>query len=44
VLVISYSYWQRRFGGNRVLGSTFPLNGAHFNIVGVAEPGFSVFL
>jgi predicted permease len=42
VLVISYSYWQRRFSGNpSVLGSTFPLNGAHFSIVGVAEPGFS---
>jgi hypothetical protein len=41
VLVISYSYWQRRFGGNpSVLGSVFPLNGAHFSVVGVAEPGF----
>jgi len=41
VLVISYSYWQRRFGGNPgVLGSILPLNGAHFTIVGVAELGF----
>ena len=41
VLVISYSYWQRRFGGNPgVLGSPLPLNGAHFTIVGVAERGF----
>jgi predicted permease len=41
VAVISYSYWQRRFGGNPgVLGSILPLNGAHFTIVGVGEPGF----
>ena len=41
VLVISYSYWQRRFGGNPgVLGSILPLNGAHFTIVGVAELRF----
>lgn len=41
VMVISYSYWQRRFGGNPgVLGSTLPLNGAPFVIVGIAEPGF----
>jgi predicted permease len=41
VLVISYAYWQRRFGGDLgVLGSTLPLNGAPFTIVGVAERGF----
>lgn len=41
VMVISYSYWQRRFGRNpSILGSILPLNGAPFTIVGVAEPGF----
>src|SRR5215467_7465654 len=33
VLVISYAYWQRRFGGNpSVLGSILPLNGASLTI------------
>jgi predicted permease len=41
VLAISFAYWQRRFGGNpNVLGSTLPLNGTPFTVVGVAEPGF----
>jgi predicted permease len=39
--VISYSYWQRRFGRSpAITGSTLPLNGTPFTIVGVAEPGF----
>jgi predicted permease len=41
VLVISYSYWERRFDRRPgVLGSILPLNGTPFTIVGVAEPGF----
>ena len=41
VLVLSYSYWQRRFSGKAdVLGSILPLNGNPFTIVGVAEAGF----
>lgn len=39
--VISYHYWQRRFGGNRsVLGTTIRIHDATLVIVGVAAPGF----
>ena len=41
VLVISHSYWQRRFGADPgILGSSLPVNGAPLTIVGVSEPGF----
>ncbi|HSE97807.1 MAG TPA: ABC transporter permease, partial [Blastocatellia bacterium] len=40
--VISYGYWQRRFGRDpHVLGRAIYLNGSAFTIVGVAPPGFS---
>src|SRR5262245_35516765 len=40
-VVISHSYWQRRFGGRPdVLGTTFNLRSASFAIAGVAPPGF----
>jgi predicted permease len=39
--VISYNYWQRRFGGRLdVLGTTFTLRNASLTIVGVAPHGF----
>jgi len=39
--VISYDYWQRRFGGRPdVLGRTFTLRNAVFTIIGVTPPGF----
>ncbi|HLW55259.1 MAG TPA: ABC transporter permease [Candidatus Angelobacter sp.] len=39
--VISYDYWQRRFGGNAsVLGTPLRIFGTTFSIIGVAEPGF----
>ena len=39
--VISYSYWQRRFGGRPdVLGRTITLRKAALTIIGVAPPGF----
>jgi len=40
--VMSYSYWQRRFGGRPdVLGKTFTVGGnAALTIIGVASPGF----
>lgn len=39
--VISYAYWQRRFGGNRsVLGTTIRIRNATLVIVGVAARGF----
>src|SRR5260370_31606907 len=39
--IISYSYWQRRFGGRPdVLGKTFTLQKAALTIIGVAPRGF----
>jgi predicted permease len=39
--VISYNYWQRRFGGRpEVLGKTLTMRKAALTIIGVAEPGF----
>ena len=42
VVVISNSFWDSRFGGDpAVLGSTIPLNGTPFTIVGVTAAGFN---
>jgi predicted permease len=41
VAVISYSFWQRRFGGDSsVVGKTVTFNDVRFTIVGVTPPGF----
>jgi predicted permease len=41
VAVLSYDYWQTRFGGSRsVLGSTILLNGHNYTVIGVSQPGF----
>jgi macrolide transport system ATP-binding/permease protein len=41
-VVLSYAFWQSNFGGDPgVLGRTIALNGAAFNIVGVAEQKFT---
>ena len=41
VVVISYGFWQRAFGGDRtVLGRLTPLRGIPFRIVGVMGEGF----
>jgi predicted permease len=41
VAVISYSYWQRHFGGNPgVIGRKFDVNRVPFTIVGVSARGF----
>jgi predicted permease len=42
VVVLSHSFWQRRFGGDvNVVGQIVRLNGNDFTIVGVAKKGFS---
>ncbi len=41
VAVISYGFWQRRFGGAAdVIGRTITIQRQPFTIVGVTEPGF----
>ena len=41
VAVISYGFWQRRFGGAAdAVGRTLALNGVPFTIVGVTPPAF----
>ena len=41
VLVLGYSYWQRRFGGDpSVVGKTVKLDGQPMTIIGVAPKGF----
>lgn len=40
--VLSYAYWQRRFGGDpQVLGRSFTFEDKRFEIVGVLPPGFT---
>jgi predicted permease len=41
ILVLSYSYWKTRFGGDRtIVGKTVLLNGRPITVIGVAPPGF----
>ena len=42
VAVLSYAYWQRRFGGSPgVVGTSLIINGASFTIVGIAARDFA---
>jgi predicted permease len=42
VAVVSYRYWERRFGlAPDVVGRTLTLNGTTYTILGVTAPGFS---
>jgi predicted permease len=42
VAVLSYTYWQNRFGGDQhVIGSRILVNNYPLTIIGVAQPGFS---
>ncbi len=42
VLVLGYSFWQREFASDpAIVGKTIVLNGAEFNVIGVAPPGFT---
>jgi putative ABC transport system permease protein len=40
VAVLSYGFWQARYGAQRAVGSTIRLNGHSFPIIGVAQRGF----
>jgi predicted permease len=41
VIVLSFSYWQRRFGADPgILNQSILVNGHPFTVVGVAPPGF----
>ncbi|MGH9742898.1 MAG: ABC transporter permease, partial [Candidatus Acidiferrum sp.] len=41
VLVLSYSYWKTRFGGDQtIIGKNVLLNGHPVTVIGVAPPGF----
>ena len=41
VAVVSYAFWQRRYGGAAdAIGRTLALNGIPFTVVGVTPPGF----
>ena len=41
VVVLSWSYWQEDFGDHEIIGSTVPLNGMPYEVVGIMPPGFS---
>jgi putative ABC transport system permease protein len=42
VAVVSYRFWQNRFGGDRgILGRQIALNGTAYTVIGVAPPLFS---
>ena len=43
--ILSYEFWQRRFGGDRaILNQVVDLGGPQFEIVGVLAPGFELLL
>ncbi|MBV9072826.1 MAG: ABC transporter permease [Acidobacteria bacterium] len=45
VVVLSYAYWQRRFGSDpRVVNDTILINSHPFTVVGIAPPGFKSFV
>ena len=45
VVVLSYGYWQRRFGSDpRIVNDTILVNSHPFTVVGVASPGFRSFV
>ena len=41
-IVLSHSFWQREFASDPgIVGKSLVLNGAEFNVIGVAPPGFT---
>jgi predicted permease len=41
VVMLSYDYWKRRFGGDpQIIGKTLLVNNYQMAIIGVAQPGF----
>lgn len=41
VVVLSYGFWQRRFGGQaQLVGSSIKLNGKAFTVIGITDPNF----
>jgi len=41
-IVLSYAFWQRRFGGdNHAIGEMLPIDGHPLEIIGVTPPGFT---
>jgi putative ABC transport system permease protein len=43
VVILSYGFWQRRFGGDpHILGRPLTLNGASYTVVGVMARGFKL--
>jgi predicted permease len=42
-VVLSYEFWQRRFGGDRaVVGKTLQTDDGSYDIIGVSEPGLTL--
>ena len=43
VVVLTYGFWQREFGGDRsVVGKTIPLSGNPYTVIGVLQPEFEL--
>src|ERR1044071_9770152 len=41
VVVLTYGFWQRRFGSNaNLIGSSIKLNGKPFTVIGITHPDF----
>ncbi|MBL8208867.1 MAG: ABC transporter permease, partial [Blastocatellia bacterium] len=41
VVVLSYGWWQRRFGGDQnILGQSLTISGLPYTVVGILPPGF----
>ena len=41
VVVLSWAYWQQDYGDHEIIGTTIPLNGTPYEVVGIMPPGFT---